>query len=74
MTLFHRHDRLSRVFTVRGTSYRVCLDCGAELEYSLSRMQLTGRVIERTPERPDVVAQARDRANVSALIPERSTR
>ena len=64
MSLFGCHDRdnLSRVFTIRGVSYRVCLGCGAELEYDLATMRLTGVVLAREPEHPDAVAEARNSA------------
>ena len=32
------HSDLSRVFTIKHRTYQVCLDCGQELEYSLSLM------------------------------------
>jgi hypothetical protein len=32
------HSNLSRVFTIRRRTYRVCCDCGAEFEYSLETM------------------------------------
>lgn len=32
----HRH--LSRVFTIKGKTYKVCCDCGTHLPYSLDRM------------------------------------
>lgn len=41
----HRH--LSRVFTIRGRSYQVCCDCGAEFKYSLSKMSIEGRLPSR---------------------------
>jgi hypothetical protein len=55
----HQHLNLSRVFTVNGVSYQVCLSCGTELEYDLATMQLTGTVIERPISHPDIVALAR---------------
>ena len=33
------HHRLSRVWTRDGRSYKVCTECGSEIEYDLSRMQ-----------------------------------
>lgn len=33
-----RHGNLSRVFTIRRRTYRVCCDCGAEFDYSLAAM------------------------------------
>ena len=37
------HTKLSRVFTLEGRSYRVCCDCGATFDYSLSTMSITRR-------------------------------
>jgi len=37
------HRRLSRVFTVRGHSYKVCCDCGETFRYSLESMSITHR-------------------------------
>jgi hypothetical protein len=34
----HRH--LSRVFTLRGRTYKVCCDCGATFDYSLRAMSI----------------------------------
>ena len=31
------HSNLSRVFTIRRRTYRVCCDCGAEFDYSLDK-------------------------------------
>lgn len=33
------HHKLSRVFTIKGRTYQVCWDCGAEFEYSWERMR-----------------------------------
>ena len=38
------HGHLSRVFSIRGRSYQVCCDCGAEFKYSLSKMSIEGRL------------------------------
>ncbi len=39
--LFGCHHRdLSRVFTIRARTYKVCMDCGAEFDYSLRTMSL----------------------------------
>ena len=38
------HTHLSRVFTIRGQTYQVCCDCGAEFKYSLSNMSIEGRI------------------------------
>jgi len=32
------HNKLSRVFTMDGHSYKVCCDCGARFNYSLETM------------------------------------
>lgn len=33
------HRQLSRIFTIGGKTYQVCLECGAELEYDLETMK-----------------------------------
>jgi hypothetical protein len=33
------HGELSRVFTIKKRAYKVCLDCGQELEYSWEMMR-----------------------------------
>jgi len=39
--LFSCHHRnLSRVFTIRAKTYKVCTDCGAEFAYSLETMSM----------------------------------
>jgi len=37
------HGNLSRVFTIRRRSYRVCCDCGAEFDYSIKEMAIRRR-------------------------------
>ena len=37
------HAHLSRVFTLRGRSYKVCCDCGATFDYSLRTMSIIYR-------------------------------
>ena len=37
------HEHLSRVFTIKGRSYKVCCDCGADFDYSLQEMSLVRR-------------------------------
>lgn len=37
------HSNLSRVFTIRGRSYVVCCDCGAEFRYSFETMSIQQR-------------------------------
>ena len=34
------HSNLSRVFTIRRRTYRVCCDCGAEFDYSIETMKI----------------------------------
>jgi hypothetical protein len=34
------HSDLSRVFTIKHRTYQVCLECGRELDYSLSLMHI----------------------------------
>lgn len=38
-----RHKRLSRVFTIEGRTYKVCCDCGADFDYSLTNMEMDHR-------------------------------
>jgi uncharacterized membrane protein len=38
------HKNLSRVFTLDGHTYCVCLDCGARFEYSLKTMSVERRL------------------------------
>ncbi len=37
------HTNLTRVFTIRGRSYKVCCDCGHEFNYSLETMSIAPR-------------------------------
>ncbi len=37
------HRNLSRVFTIHARTYKVCMDCGAEFDYSLKTMSLKTR-------------------------------
>jgi hypothetical protein len=34
------HRKLSRVFTIRGRTYKVCCECGATFDYSLRTMSI----------------------------------
>ena len=34
------HDQMSRVFTLKKRTYRVCFECGREFEYSWARMHI----------------------------------
>lgn len=43
------HRNLSRVFSVRRRTYKVCLDCGREFEYSLSRMCIVEASSHKSP-------------------------
>jgi hypothetical protein len=38
------HAHLSRVFTIKGETYKVCFDCGAKLAYSLKTMSIVRRL------------------------------
>lgn len=37
------HRKLSRVFTIKGHSYKVCCECGATFNYSLQTMSIRHR-------------------------------
>ncbi len=39
----HRH--ISRVFTISGRTYRVCIDCGSRFKYSLATMSMEGHEV-----------------------------
>ena len=47
------HRNLSRVFTLRRRTYRVCYDCGAEFDYSLATMSIERRCPQRAMKRLD---------------------
>jgi hypothetical protein len=38
------HVQLSRVFTLKGETYKVCCDCGAKFAYSLETMSVQRRL------------------------------
>ena len=38
------HVHLSRVFTLKGETYKVCCDCGAKYAYSLATMSIERRL------------------------------
>jgi len=38
------HVHLSRVFTLKGETYKVCCDCGAKFAYSLKTMTIERRL------------------------------
>jgi hypothetical protein len=43
-----RHDHLTRPFTIKQQTYKVCLDCGTHVFYSVQTMQpLRGRELRR---------------------------
>ena len=42
------HVNLSRVFTIRRRTYRVCCDCGAEFDYSIEKMAVNQRHGQRS--------------------------
>jgi len=44
------HTNLSRVFTIKGRSYKVCCDCGRKFDYSLREMA----VVRPHPVRPAI--------------------
>jgi hypothetical protein len=35
-----RHESVSRAFTLRGRTYKVCCECGKEFEYSMKTMSM----------------------------------
>ncbi len=47
------HQNLSRVFTIRARTYKVCMDCGAEFDYSLRTMSL--KTLHEPGERPGTI-------------------
>jgi hypothetical protein len=40
------HSNLSRVFTIRRQTYRVCCDCGTAFKYSLDTMSIERRLAQ----------------------------
>jgi hypothetical protein len=34
------HENVSRAFTLRGRTYKVCCECGREFEYSMKTMSM----------------------------------
>lgn len=72
------HPQLSRLFTIGGVTYQVCLKCGAELEYDLVTMRLTGKSLSYSVKHLDEVHIARQQnsrrdSKRDQLAPERST-
>ncbi len=49
------HQNLSRIFTIRARTYKVCMDCGAEFDYSLRTMSL--KTLHEPGERAGTVLQ-----------------
>ncbi len=49
------HRNLTRVFTIRARTYKVCTDCGAEFDYSLQTMSL--KTLHEAGERAGTVLQ-----------------
>jgi len=45
------HSNLSRVFTIRRETYRVCCDCGTAFKYSLETMSIERRLAQPDRER-----------------------
>jgi hypothetical protein len=45
------HSNLSRVFTIRRLTYRVCCDCGTAFKYSLETMSIESRLVQPEGER-----------------------
>ena len=41
------HRNLSRVFTIRRETYRICCDCGAQFDYSIEKMAIDRRRRQR---------------------------
>jgi hypothetical protein len=35
-----RHESVSRAFTLRGRTYKVCCECGREFDYSMKTMSV----------------------------------
>lgn len=64
-----RHNHLTRPFTLQSHSYKICLDCGQEMPYSLEHMRLLRPwEIRREPkEQPADIP-----ATVPALVSEKS--
>ncbi len=52
------HSNLSRVFTIRRRTYRVCCECGKEFDYSLDTMAINRRQAHRLARVVDGARQA----------------
>ncbi len=52
------HSNLSRVFTIRRRTYRVCCDCGTEFDYSIEKMAINRRQAQRPARVAEGVRQA----------------
>jgi hypothetical protein len=59
-TLFGcHHSQLSRVFTIKKRTYRVCFECGREIDYSWERMHSQRPLVsDRAYPAPDIATQA----------------
>ena len=69
-----RHQRLSRLFTIRQQSYMVCLECGRKVFYSMDEMRrLSRREVRHLQAAPAegfcAVAAARPGAQAAASDP-----
>jgi hypothetical protein len=58
------HSNLSRVFTIRRRTYRVCCDCGAEFDYSVDTMVMN----RRQAPRPEPVVRSMRHAAAKGAI------
>ena len=53
------HWHMSRVFTIRGRTYQVCCDCGAQFKYSLASMRIERPLPASDAPHPSVWADER---------------
>jgi hypothetical protein len=60
------HSSLSRVFTIRRQTYRVCCDCGTAFKYSLETMSIERRLAQ--PDRERHGGQAMATCGLSRLV------
>ncbi len=63
-----QHAALSRVFTVKNRSYKVCYDCGREFNYSLAQMKMATRSVPATTVPCPEVRQAAAHEAVPARV------
>jgi hypothetical protein len=60
------HSRLSRVFTIKKRTYRVCFECGREIDYSWELMHSQRSVVAARPYAPlDIATQVEASASRS---------